>query len=105
MTTQTDLTAAIADLRDQLAKLPPAAIGGTRNSRARRHHNREQALTALVHHIRRTYPGARYRVGMGQPDRLVLMGVSASHWSGPAETVRHWLAKAEWLAGRSKGGE
>jgi len=95
------LRAAIADIEPRHAALP--RIGGdTAGSWIASHDRHRAAAEELLRHIRRQH-GAKARVGLTDPSRLQLHGITVTSVRGLAVLIDAWLAKARAaLSGASK---
>jgi len=91
------LRAAIADIEPRLAALPRirAAADGSWIASHDRH---RAAAEELLRHIRRQH-GAKARVGLTDPSRLQLHGITVTSVRGLAVLIEAWLAKARAAIG------
>lgn len=86
------LRAAIADIAPRHAALP--RIGADANGSWIASHDRHRAAAEeLLRHIRRQH-GAKARVGLTDPSRLQLHGITVTSVRGLAVLIDAWLAKA-----------
>lgn len=86
------LRAAIADIERRHAALP--RISADANGSWIASHDRHRAAAEeLLRHIRRQH-GAKARVGLTDPSRLQLHGITATSVRGLAVLIDAWLAKA-----------